>query len=82
MSTLSASRIAQLKCEQYEYQDRRKYGLMKPQYKNASQKWQSCQCMICGEHLDMLTEPHALLHGYPDKKSIIAAGYIRFLGGS
>jgi hypothetical protein len=81
MSTLSAARIAQLKCEQYEYQDRRKYGIMKPQYKNASQKWQSCQCMICGEYLDMLTIAHCLKHNFLSKKAMIEAGYVRFLGG-
>ena len=80
--SLTQRQVALHKCEQIEYQNRRKPTVIKNKFKKASQKWQSCQCMVCGEYLDMLTTPHAERHGYKTTAEIIKAGYIRFIGGN
>lgn len=80
--SMSALRIAQCKAEQIEYQNnRRKPTHMRSKHKGTNQELFPCQCMICGEYLDLLTHAHANKHNYTDKKAIIKAGYIRFLGG-
>jgi hypothetical protein len=38
-----------------------------------------CVCKVCGYALDTITTVHAQSHGYPDKKTMIDAGMVRFL---
>lgn len=47
--------------------------------KQTAARYLPCQCMVCGEMLDVLTHVHAQSHGYKDREEIIAAGYIRTL---
>ena len=41
-------------------------------------RWNSiCQCLVCGELLEILTHAHAEKHGYKNKQEFVKAGKIR-----
>jgi ribosomal protein L44E len=79
--SITQRQVALHKCEQIEYQNKRKPTHMQYKNKNTAQRWLPCQCMKCGEHLDLLTEVHANKCGFSSKEAIIKAGYIRFKVG-
>ena len=46
-------------------------------------RWNSiCQCLVCGELLEILTHAHAEKHGYKNKQELLKAGKIKYIQAS
>lgn len=46
--------------------------------KNAS-RWNPCRCLICNLDFDMMTNLHAVSHGFTSADELIASGNVRFM---
>ena len=63
-------------CEMIEH-ERQKPGMVLPWPKKKT-RWMAGSCVICGEHMDVITNYHAQLHGYKNADEFIKAGKVRF----
>lgn len=80
--SLTQRQVLISKCEQIEYQNKRKPTAMQYKNKNTHQKWLPCFCELCKQHLDILTHAHAEIKHKMTKEQLITGGHIRFMGGN
>ena len=64
-------------CEMIEREEGKRAGVILPWPKKKT-RWMAGTCEICKEHMDVITNHHAQLHGYKNADALIEAGKVRF----
>lgn len=65
----------QLLCDMIERRMKKPVSIHMAKHKT---RWCACTCLLCGEHMDVVTHYHAQMHGYESADALVKAGCVRF----
>jgi hypothetical protein len=68
-------RVQLAACASIEHKESKPVSIHMAKHKT---RWCAGTCLICGEHMDVVTHYHAQIHGYDSAEDYIADGNVRF----